>query len=242
MVNGNACEDIDECDQGLDNCAAEATCSDLAGTYACSCGVGYYGGASGLTCHPCDCNGRDASPHGCDPTTGECDCGVGEDLQGARCDTCVAGKYAVGDTTCSSCSDNCNGHTATCDATTGACGDCGGNTGNARCEQCLPGFRNFQNGLDSTDGKVCTPYCTGCLYGECEYDASVSDSVCNCQSGYSGELCNKDIDECTASSQNPCEIDALCVNTVGAYFCECKCGYESSSGRLLDLQLVLGLV
>ena len=35
--------DVDECDQGLDNCNSDATCTNTVGGYNCTCNDGYIG-------------------------------------------------------------------------------------------------------------------------------------------------------------------------------------------------------
>ncbi|CAH3178988.1 unnamed protein product [Porites lobata] len=46
---------------------------------------------------------------------------------------------------------------------------------------------------------------------------------CDCKSGYTGNNCQKDINECLRS---PCKNGAECVNVRGSYRCDCKSGYE----------------
>ncbi|KAJ7323451.1 hypothetical protein OS493_031651 [Desmophyllum pertusum] len=50
---------------------------------------------------------------------------------------------------------------------------------------------------------------------------------CNCKSGYSGNNCQTDINECT--SQSPCKNGATCVNKQGGYQCNCKSGYSGNN-------------
>ena len=40
--------DIDECSEGLDECASNATCANTESSYTCSCDTGYHG--DGFTC------------------------------------------------------------------------------------------------------------------------------------------------------------------------------------------------
>ena len=40
--------DIDECSEGMDNCAVEAECTDTDGSFDCSCNAGFTG--SGVNC------------------------------------------------------------------------------------------------------------------------------------------------------------------------------------------------
>lgn len=61
---------------------------------------------------------------------------------------------------------------------------------------------------------------------DCGVGASTCDSVtgCLCKSGWIGEKCATDQDECQT---NPCTDDNnVCVNTPGSYECQCKAGYE----------------
>lgn len=48
---------------------------------------------------------------------------------------------------------------------------------------------------------------------------------CTCPSGFTGSLCEEEIDECEL---NPCENKGTCVNTVGSFFCHCQVGFSGS--------------
>ncbi|TEA26446.1 hypothetical protein DBR06_SOUSAS11310033, partial [Sousa chinensis] len=47
---------------------------------------------------------------------------------------------------------------------------------------------------------------------------SLDGTVCQCDSGFRGEMCQSDIDEC---ARNFCHNRALCENTHGSYHCNC---------------------
>ena len=47
-------EDIDECSEGLDVCASNATCTNTEGGYNCSCDTGYHG--DGFICESINLN------------------------------------------------------------------------------------------------------------------------------------------------------------------------------------------
>ena len=50
-------------------------------------------------------------------------------------------------------------------------------------------------------------------------------------SGWQGDKCDADIDECNAVN-NPCDTanNQKCVNTAGSYICLCVTGYQNVSG------------
>ena len=82
------------------------------------------------------------------------------------------------------------------------------------------------------DGAACTiPECYGCFgHGECD-----SPWKCKCNSGWKGERCKEDIDECSLSSLNECKYKPGCTNTLGSYSCACPVGYSlHSDGRTCD--------
>ena len=54
---------------------------------------------------------------------------------------------------------------------------------------------------------------------------------CVCMSGWQGDKCDADVDECNAVN-NPCDTanNQKCVNTAGSYICQCVTGYHNVSG------------
>ncbi|KAL3086398.1 hypothetical protein niasHT_033516 [Heterodera trifolii] len=73
-------------------------------------------------------------------------------------------------------------------------------------------------------GKICADinFCQSstevCLNGFCMNDQN--GSHCQCQTGWSGQRCQEDIDECQLRDKL-CQNGGKCVNTIGGFYCEC---------------------
>jgi len=53
--------------------------------------------------------------------------------------------------------------------------------------------------------------------------------MCKCSLGYTGRLCEQDINECES---NPCQNGGRCVESCGAkpdYYCECPEGFAGKN-------------
>lgn len=58
--------------------------------------------------------------------------------------------------------------------------------------------------------------------GKCLPSYTENDYKCVCKEGFTGKICESDIDEC---SLNKCHQNATCTNTKGSYNCTCKDGF-----------------
>ena len=87
--NGKNCTDIDECAEKRDDCHTNATCSDVEGSFTCTCDSGYTG--NGTHCgdidectapsHNCAINSTCTNNNG----SFSCACNIGHTGNGTTC-------------------------------------------------------------------------------------------------------------------------------------------------------------
>ena len=75
-------------------------------------------------------------------------------------------------------------------------------------------------------------YGTNCA-NECNCGAGYADcdpvTGCVCKSGWSGTLCDRDIDECVAATRPCTESNTVCNNLFGSFKCNCQSGYQKNA-------------
>ncbi|KAL5020522.1 hypothetical protein ScPMuIL_003414 [Solemya velum] len=223
---GDTCmENKDEC-VPTNPCGDHGTCSDTIGGYSCACNAGYKATARetyGTTCTECDaahfgdgctseCTCISGNTQDCDHVTGACSCNQG--WRGGVCETDID--------ECATNDGDCPEHSV-----------CVNKNGTHDCN-CNAGFEKLENGTcvacDSTHyGQNCADAC------QCNMtrttDCSDVDGSCVCMTGWSGDLCNDDVNECTATPTICDDNNAVCSNNDGGYDCTCTQGWAKDSNN-----------
>ncbi|KHJ44769.1 EGF-like domain protein [Trichuris suis] len=108
--------------------------------------------------------------------------------------------------------------------------------------QCKEGFKDESPNLPAQPGRVCKPLVNECEYehlNDCHQEAECTDLEdgyqCRCKPGFvdisanaglaSGRACHKPTDECADPTLNTCDRNALCLDDLFGYRCQCPEGY-----------------
>ncbi len=242
--NGQVCDDVDECKSNNGGCAQ--TCTNSAGSFACSCNAGYTLAADGKACT----NNNDCAPNPCQNggscadgvNSYTCTCAAG--WQGTTCTQRTTGCSTAG-TACSvglgPCKRDgtwlCNsaGNSVTCSATAGTppsstdadCDNIDDDCSGAADEDFVPSCSS------SGDITTCSNHQT--VIKDCDQICTTSSGtpVCACTSGWTlnanGTRCD-DVNECLVNNGG-CDNTpkATCNNQVGApNTCTCPAGYSGN--------------
>lgn len=204
----NTCTDMNECKLGTHQC--DGTCINTEGSYRCRCPTGLYLQQDGVSCSadkPCAdtsvCSEKCANIHGSDT----CFCKKGKILakDNITCDDLDLCEF-------SPCTDGCI--------------ETKGNT-SLKC-LCNSGRYLAADGItctDCVDGKFgvnCSKSCS-CEMSNTKLCGKV-DGTCSCKSGWKGENCTEDVNEC-ADKSGSCKENAYCLNTIGSFYCVCNNGF-----------------
>ena len=81
-------------------------------------------------------------------------------------------------------------------------------------------------GYNGTRCEVNRDDCAGvaCVHGACVDGAD--DYWCDCVPGYTGRLCDAEIDECHS---RPCQYGGTCIDHLNHYTCQCPSGTTGQS-------------
>ncbi|XP_065195302.1 uncharacterized protein LOC135826628 [Sycon ciliatum] len=227
--SSGACKAINECGGSKSHCGAHGVCSDLPGSFSCSCSPGYDG--CGASCQDVDECAR--GTHKCGATmrcvntqaSYTCTCGHGYTGQGnsstlcTDIDECSLDQTVLANGTLVDLAPCPNNVTTQCK-----------NTDGSYICPCLPGFEvnttatsdggQCQDADECKLGNLCTS--TGRLQAEC--NNTFGSFLCQCPKGFAWNTTTRqcvDKDEC-ALGENDCDPDhGLCTNTIGAFTCSC---------------------
>uniref|UniRef100_A0AAY4E4J3 Notch receptor 3 n=1 Tax=Denticeps clupeoides TaxID=299321 RepID=A0AAY4E4J3_9TELE len=222
-IGGHTCVCVngwtgDDCSENIDDCATAvcfngATCHDRVASFFCECPVG----KTGLLCHLDDACVSNPCNEGavCDtnPLNGRAICTCPAGYAGPRCEIDI---------------NECLSMPCQNDAT------CLDRIGEFTCI-CMPGYT----------GTYCEVDVDECESNPCVNDGICKDMVngftCTCQPGmrptsdpwplclpvpgFTGTMCQIDIDECAST---PCQNGAKCFDRPNGYECRCAEGYEGT--------------
>ncbi|XP_076437418.1 uncharacterized protein LOC143276674 [Babylonia areolata] len=249
------CTDENECNEN----PCDQTCNNTVGSYVCSCGDGFV--AVGDKCNDIDECLNNPCDQICRNTVGgfACECREGFQLNTTTRTTCYA-SASTSCMTNNTCDQQCvvvggnetclcrTGYTQNttdpnlcddideCDAGSNPCvnGTCTNTDGGFTCS-CSNGTFLLSDGAtcqvcpDGKFGKECAETCT-CDTANTE-SCDVINGTCACKSGWKGDNCDQDIDECT-DTPNICASvsNSKCENKNGSYSCSCVPGFSKSDG------------
>ncbi|XP_013405589.1 adhesion G protein-coupled receptor E2-like [Lingula anatina] len=235
------CSNIDECTLGTHNCSQHAKCTDLPGSFSCSCNSGYIG--DGYNCNDideCQTTNNCSSAASCTNINGgyTCSCNSGFTGDGYNCNDIDECKTTNNCSTSASCTNTNGGYTCSCNSgytgdgyscydideckTTNNC------SSSASCTNTYGGYTCSCNSGYTGDGYNCYDIDECKTTNNCSSSASCTNTnggyTCSCNSGYTGDGYNcNDIDECKTT--NNCSSSASCTNTNGGFTCSCISGY-----------------
>jgi hypothetical protein len=252
-----SCVDINECVTGANNCGANTTCVNTAGSFSCNaaavCQPGYAPNASNrcadidecatganncdvnATCtnrggsFSCACkNGFSGDGTSC--VVADCSPGFERDATGACVDI---NECATGRANCSTdatCSNTSGGFLCRCNP------GFGGDGVTCDVSSCMPGFTLNAGGTcvdvnECATAGVCDAGTTCVnLPGDFRCDAG---RVCPAGSEVVNGNCS-DINECMTGANN-CDANATCGNMSGGFRCTCKAGYTGDGVTCNDV-------
>jgi hypothetical protein len=251
------CVDNDECATKTHDCAPDAACANIDGSFTCACNSGFAGdGNACVDIDECADGADNCDPNAdCANTEGSftCACKSGLVGDGTSCTdvdecaaspchalavcantagsftcACVAGYAGDGVTACDDV-DECTLGTNDCDPMAG----CSNTAGSFTCACPPSGYAG--------DGKTCADIDECATETDnCHALASCSNTAgsftCTCVDGYAGDglgVCD-DLDECALDTDG-CGQNASCANTTGSFTCTCDTGYTGDGQTCADV-------
>ncbi|XP_043552698.1 fibrillin-2 [Chiloscyllium plagiosum] len=224
--NGTDCIDIDECITNSSDCNIYASCINYLGGYDCDCFDGFIGnGTQCLDINECSADNMCHTNASCLNTQGsyQCLCDSGFTGDGQNCsdvDECFNNTICQEDQQCINAA------------------------GSFQCV-CTSGFS--ENETFCVDIDECSINMFLC-HSDANCINQLGSFLCVCQTGFVGDGFNcTDIDECSENGTecmdaeectlgySICHEKATCNNTIGAYYCKCRAGFEGNGTMCNDI-------
>lgn len=82
-------------------------------------------------------------------------------------------------------------------------------------------------------GDNCGELCT-CEIGNTE-TCNPDNGTCTCKTGWQGDDCSLDVNECVDIDPYLCPANSFCENTNGSYRCKCDKGFEKSGSLCIGI-------
>ncbi|RWS11455.1 cubilin-like protein, partial [Dinothrombium tinctorium] len=206
--------DVNECTESRPPCSVNppVVCINYPGGFQCGpCPPGFTG--NGIVCTDID---ECAENNGHCSTSPRIQC---TNTIGSRiCGPCPAGF--IGDGTYCTFVGACRSNNGGC-SPLATCIESGGDT---RC-QCPPNYIGNgigPNGCLPRTGTTCSN--NPCVHGTCIPSSDKSQAfTCQCSPGYSGTLCDVDINDC---KNNPCKNGGTCIDQQNGFLCVCSSEWQ----------------
>ena len=86
-------------------------------------------------------------------------------------------------------------------------------------------------------GDNCDERCT-CDLGNTEI-CQPNNGTCICKTGWQGDTCSDDVDECSGVYRYHCTGNSSCENTDGTFRCICDTGFEKSGSVCIGMKFII---
>jgi hypothetical protein len=231
---GSHCEfEINQCATNNGGCSSYQTCVDFPGGFNCSfCPSGFAMPAFN-SCIPCMPGYFAPSPPLTSPLCLACPAGRFQPSNESNfCPACTPGTYSAmnASTNCT----NCLPGTFQSNIGSVGCFPCLNGTFNTQpqatlCPTCGPGKTSYMMATSCFNCSNCGPF--PCASSPCYNGANCTNILsntqfnCSCQPGYSGKLCQTQINECASS---PCLNGGSCTDRINGFTCACASGFTGT--------------
>ncbi|KAH9488407.1 hypothetical protein Btru_062841 [Bulinus truncatus] len=204
------CQDINECNPKMDGC--QQGCENTEGGYRCTCPAGLKLKTDGKSCEVdqfCTNSICEGLCYKNSSNAQVCYCDLGQQVNPKNSSDCEDVNLCASKVCTDFCSETNNNKSYNCSCPSGKKLEADGIT----CTDCLEGYY----------GESCASRCT--CNPATTYNCNKINGHCTCKSGYEGDDCATDKDECSVSNTYNCSSHSQCENIPGNYVCKCIAGF-----------------